>query len=131
MSFDTCLRGRVGLRDVCLAAHAYARPYRWSAISSLSLHPGFPPPQLFDDGPWWEGQRVEPLPISASVHLASVHRDRDGTTQRSNRGNPTGGLRGEMGAWDEGKCGRACCGVARYGGQGRGRGALQRGQPHG
>ncbi|KAG2500851.1 hypothetical protein HYH03_001612 [Edaphochlamys debaryana] len=29
-------------------------------------------PELFDDGSWWHGQRVEALPVSASVHLNSV-----------------------------------------------------------
>ncbi|KAG2429545.1 hypothetical protein HXX76_010780 [Chlamydomonas incerta] len=28
--------------------------------------------ELFDDGPWWEHQHTEPLPISASIHAANL-----------------------------------------------------------
>ncbi|KAG2430162.1 hypothetical protein HXX76_010261 [Chlamydomonas incerta] len=29
-------------------------------------------PELFDDGPWWDHQRVEPMPISTSIHLSNM-----------------------------------------------------------
>ncbi|KAG2489876.1 hypothetical protein HYH03_011678 [Edaphochlamys debaryana] len=35
--------------------------------------------ELFDDGPWWEGQRVEPLPVSSSVYLMGASTRRDGS----------------------------------------------------
>ncbi|KAG2438274.1 hypothetical protein HYH02_010972 [Chlamydomonas schloesseri] len=28
--------------------------------------------ELFDDGPWWEHQHTEPLPIAASIHAANL-----------------------------------------------------------
>ncbi|KXZ48230.1 hypothetical protein GPECTOR_29g134 [Gonium pectorale] len=59
-------------------------------------------PELFDDGAWWHGTRVEALPISASIHLANMsnsahaahqqaQREREGTTHRGNK-SVTGGL---------------------------------------
>ena len=46
--------------------------------------------QLFDDGPWWVGQRVEPMPISTSIHLSTLnsrHQKDGGSTQRGNAAN--------------------------------------------
>nr|AAM17923.1 Rh protein homolog-2 [Chlamydomonas reinhardtii]AAM19664.1 Rh2 protein [Chlamydomonas reinhardtii] len=47
-------------------------------------------PELFDDGPWWVGQRVEPMPISTSIHLSTLnsrHQKDGGSTQRGNAAN--------------------------------------------